>query len=73
MSFFSPSTRLRSPTYSSPLTDLTDRKIRNYILAGKYGEEKKEAYLRVLAAKKAKKPKAKIKTEVTLRDFKHVL
>lgn len=73
MSFFSSRSTLRSPSYSSPLTDLTDRKIRNYILAGKYGEEKKEALLKAIAAKKGKKSKSKVKLQVKLSDFKHVL
>lgn len=64
---------LRSPGFHSPLTELSDRKIRNYILAGKYGEDKKQALIKQLEEKKKKNPKTKIKTTVKLSDFRHVL
>lgn len=62
---------LRSPSnFSPPSTELTDRKIKVYILAGRYGKEKKEALEKELA----KKPKRKSnKPTLSLSDFRHVL
>lgn len=64
---------LRSSSFSSPLTNLTNKKIHNYILAGKYGKDKQEALKRALELKKTKNPKKKVKTEAKLSDFRHVL
>lgn len=64
---------LRSSGFGSPLTNLTNKKIDNYVLAGKYGKDKQEKMKRALEQKKKKNPKAKVKTEVKLSDFKHVL
>lgn len=50
---------IRSPSWDPPKTPLTDKKIREYILAGKYGEEKKKALEVVLAAKRVKTKRKK--------------
>ncbi len=46
---------IRSPSWNPPKTPLTDKKIREYILQGVYGEEKKQALIKALANRKPAK------------------
>jgi hypothetical protein len=59
---------LQSRNISAPSTELSDRKIKNYILAGRYGKELQEKLQKELLAKK---PKAR--TTPSLKAFSHLL